>query len=653
MKKTIVQSVCFFLVLTLCFGCAALADASGQPDSIAEIVAAMSLRDKLAQMMFFSPRAWKEDAASDAPAENIRELNEYMRQYIADHRFGGIILFGENCGDAAQTLRLISDMQSANRAGGGLPMLIAVDQEGGSVSRLGFGTSGTGCMTITATGDAENARVMGRVFGEELSLLGMNTDFAPVVDVNDNPANPVIGVRSFGDDADIVARYVCAFMEGLHETDTIVSLKHFPGHGNTDVDSHTGLPLVNRTHDELMANELVPFKAAIDAGADLVMTAHIQYPQLEKQTYTSVTTGEEVYIPATMSRVILTDLLRGELGFEGVIVSDALEMKAIWDNYATDDVLTMTINAGVDMLLMPGVQDKDMLDQIDAMLGRAVELAEAGDIDRDRIDDSVRRILTLKQKYGILDRTDFTATDEAVSAAVAGCGSAEHRQAAWDIACKALTLLKNENDAFPMDVKPGEKTLVLFTAASRAGAAELAGKLLADMGALPDGATIEGMTIEPDTAEACLEAARAADHVLLISRAWKSECLDPATKDGFPVGIVNQVIDALHTAGKGAIVISCQLPYDAACYPEADAILLAYCSGTMKAVPSESGEGSAWVPNLPAAICAAFGAVEQPTGQLPVNLPKLDDAYHLTDEILYARQVEPAAADDELLQPAA
>ena len=147
------------------------------------------------------------------------------------------------------------------------------------------------------------------------------------------------------------------------------------------------------------------------------------------------------------------------------------------------------------------------------------------------------------------------------------------------------------------------------------------------------------MTVEPDTADACLEAARAADHVLLVSRAWASDCLDPATENGFPVGVVNRVIDALHAAGKGAVVISCQLPYDAACYPGADAILLSYGSSPMKTMPPESGEGSAWVPDLPAAICAAFGAV-QPRGKLPVSLPKLDEAYHLTDEILYARQVE-------------
>ena len=147
------------------------------------------------------------------------------------------------------------------------------------------------------------------------------------------------------------------------------------------------------------------------------------------------------------------------------------------------------------------------------------------------------------------------------------------------------------------------------------------------------------MTIERDTAKACLEAAKTADHVLLVSRAWAWDCLDPATENGFPVGVVNQVIDALHAAGKGAIVISCQLPYDAACYPEADAILLTYGSGATKAVPAESGAGSDWVPNLPAAICAVFGAV-QPQGLLPVDLPKLDESHHLTEQILYARQVK-------------
>ena len=635
MKKSKLAKMSLILALALLLGSVAIAETG---NGIDELIAGMSLRDKLTQMMFFSPRTWKEDPESDAPAENIRTLNDATRQYIASHRFGGMLLFAENCGDAEQMVRLVADMQAANQEGGGLPMFIAIDEEGGYVARLSFGTRGVGAMALTATGDPENARAEAKLHGEELRLVGVNMDFAPVMDINYNAANPVIGIRSFGDTAATVSEYGCAFLEGLRDTNTIATLKHFPGHGNTDTDSHTGLPLVNSTREELLANELLPFKAAIEAGADMVMTAHIQFPNVESQTYTSVTTGEEVYIPATMSKTILTDILRGELGFDGVIVSDALEMKAIWDNYAMDDVLTMTINAGVNLLIMPGARQADDLQKIDDMIDRAVALCEDGTIDVSLVDDSVRRILSLKQKYGILDMKDFTVTDAQVAAAVEGCGSAEHRQLAWDSACKALTLLKNENDAFPLKVEAGEKTLVLFTAGTRSGAAAIAGQILEGMDALPEGAALEAMTIEPDTAEACVEAARTADHVLLVSRAWDASCLDPATENGFPVGVVNQVIDDLHAAGRPAIVISAQLPYDAACFPEADAILLAYCSSVTRDVPPAAGEGSAYVPNLPAAICAAFGAVE-PQGKLPVNLPAVDAEYHLTDTVLYERQI--------------
>ena len=636
MKKKYLSILSAVLTLallgTLC-GLGALAEGG---DAVEALLAAMSLRDKLAQMMLISPRVWKEDPESKEAGENIRALNAPLRQFLVDHPFGGVVLYGENFVDAPQTLRLVADIQAANREGGGLPMLMSLDQEGGNVARISFGANSPGAMAMAAAGNPEAARRMAGIFGEELNLLNIHADYAPVMDINDNPANPVIGVRAFGDDAATVSEYGCAFLQGLHDQGIIATIKHFPGHGNTDTDSHTSLPLVNRSLEALRENELKPFKAAIDAGADMVMTAHIQYPQIETQTYTSVKDGRQVYIPATMSRTILTDILRGELGFEGVIVSDALEMKAIWDNYALDDMLTMTINAGVNWLMLPAIRDASMLTQIDDMLNRAVALTEAGIIDPARVDDSVRRILTLKHKYGLLDDADFTVSDADIAAAEAGCGSPEHREAAWNLACRALTLLKKENDAFPLKVKEGEKTLILFSAASRVGAGELAAQMLTEMNALPEGAQIESMVIEKDTAQDCLKAAAKADHVLLISRAWANDCYNPDTEDGMPVGVINQVIDILHAAGKTALVVSCQLPYDAACYPEADALLLTFSSGAMRAVPAASGAGSAYDPSLPAAICAAFGAV-QPGGRLPVNLPKLDENARFTDELLYAR----------------
>ena len=602
------------------------------------IIAGMTLEEKVGQMMIVSFRIWKEAPAeeiegAEAPeAINITELNDEIRACLHDYHFGGAMLFAENCRDAEQVLRLIADIQAENQAGGGLPLLIAADQEGGSVARLGFGTTGVGNMALAATGAPDNARAMGAIYGEELGLLGINTNFAPVMDVNNNPDNPVIGVRSFSDSTDIVSEYGRAYLEGMHSAGTIATLKHFPGHGDTATDSHTGLPLIDRSYDELKAVELVPFQAAIDAGADMVMTAHIQYPQIEKETYTSVTSGEEIYLPATMSRAILTDILRDDMGFTGVVVSDALDMAAISDSFTDEDVMRLTINAGVDMLILPIITDTNLFQRNKDMVDTAVRLVQNGDIDEARIDEAVRRILTLKQKYGLLDMTDFTVTDAQVEAAVTGVGSAVHRQTAWDIAGKAITLVKNENGAFPVQMNEGETALILFadSAASRVGTGELVKQMLGDMGA-----AITVMANDAENGETCLEMAEQADHVILVNRVYNSNCLDPNTEDGFSTAIFDQIIDARRASGMTTIVVSCQLPFDAARFPDADAILLTYGSSVMRAVPPETGTGSAYVPNLPAALCACFG-MGGADGKLPVNVPALDENYHNTQDVLYA-----------------
>ena len=198
-------------------------------------------------------------------------------------------------------------------AAAGRPQLLtAVDQEGGPVVRLGHGCQMTGNMALGAIGDPAAAEQAGRLIGEELSAVGLNYDAAPVVDVNVNPQNPVIGLRSFSDDPALVAQLGTALMAGIRSTGVISTLKHFPGHGDTATDSHIGLPRIEKGLDELKRFELIPFQACIDAGAEAIMTAHIQYPLIEKQTMVSVETGEEISLPATLSKTILTDLLRGE-----------------------------------------------------------------------------------------------------------------------------------------------------------------------------------------------------------------------------------------------------------------------------------------------------------------------------------------------------
>ena len=601
-----IRFICLVLALILMFTCCASAEDNG--DDVVEIMLSrMTLRDKVSQMMIASFRIWKEvpetEGAEEPPAVNITELNDEIREMVARDHFGGILLFGENFADAEQTLRLIADLQTTNQSGGGIPQMILVDQEGGSVCRIGYGTNGVSNMALGATGDPENARTMAAILGEELGLLNIHADFAPVVDVNNNPANPVIGIRSFSDDAQNAAAFGCAYMAGLHDTGTVAALKHFPGHGNTDTDSHTGFPLIGSTYEELQANELIPFRAAIDAGADMVMTAHIQYPQIETEKYTSVSTGEEVYIPATMSRTILTDILRRDMGFDGVIVSDALDMAAIADNFSVEDTVKMTIRAGVDMLILPSVKNTDLFRLTETYVETAVRLVEDGEIDEGRINESVLRILRLK--------------------------------AEWQIAENAVTLVKNENGAFPLQVKAGEKTLILFadSCASRAGAGDFARRLLEEKQALPEGAEITVMKHTRENEEECIRAAKEADHVILVHRVYAWACMDPASDDGFSSGAFDRIIPAVHEEGKAVILVSCQLPYDAARFPDADAILLTYWGSTMRTVPEEGGT---WSTNLPAGLLACFGAGKA-GGSLPVSIPALDENYRPTEEILWLR----------------
>ena len=616
------------------------------------ILANMSLRDKIGQMMFVSYRVWKEvpkteaasgnatveNAAEEIPAVNVTELNDEIRASIKANHFGGTVLFAENYADAEQTVKLIADIQKTNLESGGLPLLVATDQEGGNVARIGYGTPGVGNMALAATGDPQNAKTMASIYGEELRLLGVNTDYAPVMDVNNNPNNPVIGVRSFSDDPATVARFGLSYMEGLHDTGTIATLKHFPGHGNTDTDSHTRVPYNQRRYEELQKVELIPFQQAIDAGADMVMTAHIQYPQIETGTYTSLATGEQVYLPATMSRTILWDILREDMGFEGVIVSDALDMAAISENFATEDILTLTINSGVNMLILPIITNTELFQKTQDMVDLAVQLAEEGRIDTGCIDDSVRRILTLKQKYGLLDQTDFEVTEAKLQAAQEGVGSAAHRETAWNIAQQAVTVVKNENEAFPLKLEAGQSVLILFadSCASRVGNGELVEQLLRDNGRIPEGAQITTLVNGADNEKECMEAVAESDHVILVYRTYGAANLDPNTGDGFSSAVFDRIIEERHKADKQVILVSCQLPYDAARFPGADAIVLAYNSSAMREIPPETGKGSGYIPNLPATLCACFGDGKA-TGSLPLALPRLDEDHKVTDQILYER----------------
>jgi|GEM_PF-1908913 len=600
--------------------------------TVDEKLADMTLREKIGQMIMPAFRTW--DGGDGAAA--VTELPDEIREAIARDRFGGIILFAENCAQNAQVVRLVNEMQEANQnteCDVSVPLLIAVDQEGGNVARLGEGTRLVGNMALAATGDPQNAYDAAKLIGDELFWLNINTDFAPVVDTNDNPANPVIGVRSFSDDPQTAADFGTAFMDGLGEYGIISALKHFPGHGNTSTDSHTGLPKVEKTLEELRACELIPFEAGIENGAEMIMTAHIQYPLIESGTYISVSTGEEINLPATLSRTILTDILREEMGFDGVIVSDALEMGAISGNFAPRDVWRMAIDAGVNLFLMPvTVTDAESLAALENMIDTVAEMAESGEIDESRINDSARRMLELKDRHFLLDPVYKMDGDFYMEYVDSHVGGEENHAAEWDIMQKAVTILKDDG-ALPVKVGEGETVLVLYSGQSRAASAEFARQRLIDEGIIPESVGFTTMIYGADTAKECVAAAEQADHVIAVSTLFGIGEMDPSTDDGAHSGALDDIIAAVHKKGKKVVVISGYLPYDAARYTQADAIILSCGSAAMRTLPDGK---QAYSVNIPAAICAAFGEFE-PQGVLPVNIPKLDGDYGISDEILYQR----------------
>ena len=316
--------------------------------------------------------------------EAVTAADEELKAALEKYPVGGVILFSKNIETREQTVSLIRDMQELSQT----PMFIGVDEEGGRVSRLGGADVGVTKFPpmgeIGAGGDPSKAFEVGETLGRELRQMGFNVDFAPVADTIIVSDNEDISDRSFGTDPNIVAEKVAAEGSGMESQNLCATLKHFPGNGSTVTNTHEAEGICSRTLEEMRATEFIPFKAGIDAGADMVMVAHMTVPDIVGDT-----------TPSTLSPIIITDLLRGELGFEKVVVTDALSMGAITSKYSPFEAAIGAINAGADVLLM-SPQAASVAEEI-------VQAVESGEISESRIDESVRRILSLKQEREILN----------------------------------------------------------------------------------------------------------------------------------------------------------------------------------------------------------------------------------------------------------
>jgi Beta-glucosidase-related glycosidases len=543
----------------------------------------MTLEEKVGQL--FVMRVYGHSATAPDQADIDANLTEIgvrtAAELIARYRVGGIIYFAwaHNTRDPHQIADLSNGIQRASlEQPRGLPLLISTDQEHGIVARVGKpATLFPGAMALGAGGSRADARTVGRVSGAELRAIGINQDYSPDADVNVNPANPVIGVRSFGADPDAVAGLVAAEVKGYQGSGVAATAKHFPGHGDTAVDSHFGFPVITHSRELWSALDAVPFRAAIRAGIDSIMTAHIMVPALDPA-------GD----PATLSHPILTGVLRGELGYDGVVVTDALGMEGVRTKYGDDRVPVLALKAGVDQLLNPP--------DLNVAWNAVLNAVRGGELTEARLDESILRILRLKSKHGLLSDPYVRAAD--VDRVV---GVPAHLRAADRIAERTTTLLVNKDGLLPLSRRRTPRVLVV--------GADPASPSLSDG---PPTTVLAGALTELGFTATALSTGTAPSAAVIdkaVAAAAGADAVVVGTYNLTAAGSQKTLVERLLGTGLPVVAVAIRNPYDVALLPGVGACLASY----------------SWTDvELRAAARVIAGRVD-PRGRLPVVVQRADD----------------------------
>jgi beta-N-acetylhexosaminidase len=496
---------------------------------------------------------------------------------VQKYHLGGVIYFAwtDSVKDPDQITGLSNGLQRASLGQVSkvhVPLQIAIDQEQGVVTRIGPpATQFPGSMALGAGRSAPDARTAAAITGRELLAMGVNTNFAPDCDVNVNPLNPVIGTRSFSSRPELAAQLAAAQVAGYQRDGGVASsAKHFPGHGDTATDSHVAFPVITHTREQWEAIDAPPFRAAIKEQIDMIMTAHLSFPALDDS-------GN----PATLSKPFLTGVLRGELGYEGVIVTDSLAMQGVRDLYGDAEVAVRALLAGVDQLLMTPAMDE--------AYAAVIEAARSGRIAPDELDAKVRRVLGLKYRRGIVARP---YADPAAVASVVGTPA--HLASATAVTDRTTTLVKNDAKALP--IAPNGKK-VLVTGYGVSTTATLAAGLTSK------GATVQTMQTgtSPTDAQVAAAVAAAADKdvvVVTTMKAWDTSVTD---KRGGQQKLVKQLL----STGRTVVVVAVRDPYDIAYFTDAPTYVATYSYSPVA---------------IEAAARVIVGDVA-PTASLPVDIP--------------------------------
>ena len=555
---------------------------------IIKMLRQMTLREKVGQL--FVVEVFGQGATTVSAAMAARNQALYgvdtPAQVIDKYRPGGVIYFDARRGpDNVQNPRQIATLSNglqtaAARQRHRIPLLISTDQEGGAVVfRLTApATAMPGNMALGAGRSTADAHRSAEVIGTELAAVGINQDYAPVADVNVNPANPVIGVRSAGADPQLVSDMVSAQVDGYHDGSVAAVAKHFPGHGDTAVDSHFGLPEVTHTRAQLEAIDLPPFRAAIARGVDTIMTAHVVLRSVDPSG-----------APATMSRPILTGLLRSELGYDGLVVTDALDMGGATGTYPPDVAPVEAFKAGADQLVLAP--------QMDVAYAAVLDAVRTGEISRRRLDESVYRILRLKMARGLFHHRYVD-----VERAAAVVGAPEHRRDEQAITDHTTTLVKNDAGVLPLAAQPRNVLVTGWgvTTTSNLGAA--IGRRGQTVTVLETGTTPAPATIDQAVARA------GANDVVVVST-MNAASVDASTGQPTASAAAQQaLVRALLATGKPVVVAGMRNPYDISYLTEAPTYLATY------------GYTAASLESLTRVLFGEIG----PVGRLPVTIPRAD-----------------------------
>ncbi len=548
----------------------------------------MSDEEKVGQLIHIGVNA----RFANQDSEYFKEL----KRQVVENKIGGIIYFGA---PIYETAILSNRMQETAK----IPLLMSLDAETGIGMRFEDAINFPWAMAVAATGNPEYARRMGIITGREARAIGMRHVYAPVLDVNNNADNPVINVRSYGEDPNDVARFGVAFIGGIQSQNVIATAKHFPGHGDTNVDSHRGLPIIDHSRESLEKTELVPFRAAIQSGVASIMIAHIALPQIDGEEIRPLKqaikgdaeAGAEIVnqkatIPATLSEKVQTELLRKNLGFKGLIVTDAMSMSGLTIYFDQAEAGVRAFLAGADVLEKPA--------DVDLMIRGLVTAVKSGRISQTRLDESVRKVLAWKYAVGLFQNkiTQIDQIDKIVS-------GKESDDLAAEIASKAITLVRNDAGALPLD--RNAKVAVLAISNGFDGESTL-GSLSRELRA--NGIKFTSALIQDNSTPEQIARARAIvnDADIVIAGLYGRVHSGAKNSVGLPDAGVN-ILRELIAKEKKVIGTSFGNPYILSGIPQLKTYVVAY--GDM--------------PDLQRAAVRSIFGMQDTTGKLPITLPGL------------------------------